>query len=155
MATVYTIKDTRFIFATNFTGAPSQFNPKGEKPNCNIVLDEENAAMLLDAGFRVKTTKPREDGSEYVPEHYINLKCSFGGLADPDIRMVPCPPGEDPRECPQIKLTADTVGNIDTARVARVDVSFADYHHRMGVSGYIRKMIVVVVPDELDLEWGF
>ena len=154
MATVYTIKDTRFIFATNFAGAPSRFNPKGETPNCNVILDEETAAMLLDAGFRVKTTKPRE-GVEYVPEHYLNLKCSFGGRADPDIRMIPCRPGEDPTECQQIQLTADTVSNIDDARVVRVDVSFADYHHRMGVSGDIRKMRVMVVPDEIDLEWGF
>lgn len=155
MATVYTVKNTRFIYQTNFTGAPSRFNPKGEKPNANIVLDEETAAMLLDAGFRVKTTKPKDDDVEYIPEHYLNLKCSFGGLADPDIRMIPCPPGEDPKECQQIQLTADTVCNIDEARVVRVDVSFADYHHRMGVSAYIRKMRVVVVPDELDLEWGF
>lgn len=154
MAVLHTIKNTNFIFATNFAGAPTKFNPNGEKPDCNVILDEETAAELTAAGFRVKTTKPRE-GVEYIPEQYVNLKCSFGGLADPDIRMIPCPPGEDPRECQQIQLTGDTVSNLDDARVVRVDVTFAEYHHRMGVSGYIRKMRVVVVPDELDLEWGF
>lgn len=138
------IDDTKFIFYTNFSGDPSRDNFGSNVRKGNIIIpDPVQARELMDAGFNVKMTKPR-DGEEddFVPQYFVSVTANYDTNWPPSIYLVS---GDN---APRL-LDEDTVGQIDTCRVRNVNVVMNPYYNQRTRrnSLYVRTMYV-----EQDLE---
>lgn len=136
---IVVVEDTRFIFATNFSGDPNRDRYKSDKRTANLILpNEEQALMLKDAGFNVKQTKPRED-SDFEPVYFVKIHVNYKAKTPPLVYLV-CGDAE-PR-----KLEEDEVGIIDDIRVANVKVTLNPWKNPYSAddqySLYVRTMYV-------------
>ena len=78
------IENTRMIFR-NLKGAKGKFNKQGER-SFSVVLSEQQAQEMIDAGWKVKWLKPREEGD--VPTPILPVKVNFEGKRPPRIVMI-------------------------------------------------------------------
>lgn len=133
------LKDTKFIFKTNFAGDPNEDRFRSTKRRGNIIIpDIEMAQALLDAGFKVKATKPRPGEEEdFVPTFYVSVTLNYDSPWPPEVYLVS--PGAAP-----VLLDADSVGVVDKAYVLRVRVALNPYENpNTGIKSlYIRTMYV-------------
>lgn len=133
------IEDTKFIFKTNFAGDPNEDRFRSTKRRGNIIIpDIDMAQALLDAGFKVKATKPRPGEEEdFVPTFYISATLNYDTPWPPEVYLVS--PGAAP-----VLLDKDSVGVVDKAYVLRVRVALNPYENpTTGIKSlYIRTMYV-------------
>jgi hypothetical protein len=133
------LEDTKFIFKTNFAGDPNEDRFRSTKRRGNIIIpDIEMAQALLDAGFKVKATKPRPGEEEdFVPTFYVSATLNYDTPWPPEVYLVS--PGAAP-----VLLDADSVGVVDKAYVLRVRVALNPYENpTTGIKSlYIRTMYV-------------
>jgi hypothetical protein len=139
------IDDTKFKFITNFAGDPERDRFGSDARQANIIIpDAEQAMALMQAGFNVKSTKPREDDDEnFEPEYFIAIKVNYDTKWPPKIYLVSG--NSDP-----VLLNEDTIGSIDDCSVANVNVILNPYENqRTGrKSLYVRTMYVEQNVDE-------
>ena len=133
------VRDTRFIFNTNFAGDPrnDKFGSDARKANL-IIPDPYMARDLIRDGFNVKTTKPKPGEEEdFEPTYYVPLKINYDTEWPPKIYLVSG--DSEPR-----LLDADTVGNIDRCYVLNVNAVLSPYVNRItgSKSLYVRTMYV-------------
>ena len=147
---VVRLMDTRFIFATNFSGDPSRDKFGSDARKCNVVIPDQELALSLRAeGYNVKETKPRP-GEElgFVPTYYVIAYLSYHD-----------DPGEEWRNPKVYLVSGDTkpqllnshnVGAIDKAYVKRVrtDLNKAVNKKTGRKSFYVRMMYVELDVDE-------
>ena len=133
------IDNTKFIFKTNFAGDPAEDRFGSNKRRGNIIIpDPEMAQALLNAGFKVKSTKPRPGEEEdFEPTYYISVQLNYDSPWPPEVYLVS--PGATP-----VLLDADSVGVVDKCYVLRVRVALNPYENpKTGIkSMYIRTMYV-------------
>lgn len=133
------LEDTKFIFKTNFAGDPNEDRFRSTKRRGNIIIpDIEMAQALLDAGFKVKATKPRPGEEEdFVPTFYVSVTLNYDTPWPPEVYLVS--PGAAP-----VLLDKDSVGVVDKAYVLRVRVALNPYENpTTGIKSlYIRTMYV-------------
>lgn len=133
------LEDTKFIFKTNFAGDPNEDRFRSTKRRGNIIIpDIEMAQALLDAGFKVKATKPRPgEEADFVPTFYVSATLNYDTPWPPEVYLVS--PGAAP-----VLLDADSVGVVDKAYVLRVRVALNPYENpTTGIKSlYIRTMYV-------------
>lgn len=132
------IEGASFIFMTNFSGDPAR---SGKYPStarqANLTIpDVDLARDLIDEGFKVKLTKPREGEEEgFVPTYFIPIKVNYQVKYPPKIYLVA---GDaEPR-----LLTEDTIDVLDKIRVKNVDVTLNKRFTDMGNTLYVRTMYV-------------
>lgn len=116
------IRNTKFIFKTNFAGNPDndKFGSRTRKGNI-IIPDEAMARELAEEGFNVRTTTPKEGEEEgFMPKNFVSIILNFDSdvakSRPPHVYMVSG--DNDPRE-----LFEDTVGEIDNTYVLNVNVT--------------------------------
>ena len=133
------IDNTRFIFETNFAGDPERDRYGSEARKGNIIIpDYEQAMDLIDMGFNVKTTKPREGEEEnFVPKYYVAVKVNFDTDWPPKICLVS-------GDAEPVKLDEESISLIHTCYVLNVNVILNPYtDKRTGrKSLYVRTMYV-------------
>lgn len=133
------IKDTKFIFDTNFGGDPKRDRFGSDKRRGNIIIpDPEMAQALFEAGFKVKQTKPKPGEEEdFEPTYFISVTLNYDSPWPPEVYLVS--PGAAP-----VLLDEESVGNIDKAYILRVRVTLNPYENpKTGIkSMYIRTMYV-------------
>lgn len=144
---IINIKNTRFIFKTNFRG---EMDPNSKYPSsdrvANIVVPEDMVASLEDAGISVKATHARPGEEEgFVPTYHIKAKVAYRdkyGELKPEKKLpkIKLYPGinTDP-----VLLTEDTIGMLDEIDIQSVSVSLNPWENPNGVSLYIRNMSVL------------
>lgn len=127
----------------NFLGREKQFNAAGKRNFCvffNPDTDGDIIQRLIDDGWNVKWTKPRDE--EDVPKPYIQVAVAFGEYP-PSIWLV--------TSQSKTKLDETTVGLLDTAEIANVDLIIRPYNYnvrgQMGVKAYLKTMYVNIVED--------
>lgn len=132
------IEGASFIFMTNFSGDPAR---SGKYPStarqANLTIpDVDLARDLIDEGFKVKLTKPREGEEEgFVPTYFIPIKVNYQVKYPPKIYLVA---GDaEPR-----LLTEDTIDVLDKICVKNVDVTLNKRFTDMGNTLYVRTMYV-------------
>lgn len=145
------LENTRFIFNTNFSGDPANDRFGSPERKGNIVINDIDLAKdMIDAGFNVKQTRPREDvdPEDFVPTYYIPVKLGyrnrFGELKperhQPKVYLW----NDDMPE--KVLLHEENVGMIDNIDVKSVDVSLnPNDWERNGDSGktlWVRTMYV-------------
>lgn len=133
------IDDTKFKFITNFAGDPERDRFGSDARQANVIIPDHDQAMdLIQQGFNVKSTKPR-DGEEddFVPEYFVTIKVNYDTKWPPKIYLVSG--NSDP-----VLLNEDTIGTIDDCSVANVNVMLNPYENaRTGrKSLYVRTMYV-------------
>lgn len=145
------IENTKFIFATNFSGDPERDRFGSPERKANLIIpDPEQAKDMIDAGMNVKTTRPREGEEEgFVPTYYTPIKVNYDiewERLKPKIYLV------EPRSGEPVLLSEDTVGLIDTCTVANVNVTLKprEWERGMdkGVTLWVRTMYVEQDMDE-------
>ena len=141
------VDDTRFIFATNFTGDPSKDRFADSRRKANLMIpDPEQAKDLIKAGFNVKETSPRdgEDPRDFKPEYFVQILVKY---RDKTGRPVKYPPrvflvNDD---CEPVLLDEESIATLDDIRVKNVNVILNPYEHdpvNHGMNLYVRTMYV-------------
>lgn len=137
MDRVINIENTRFIFETNFSGEPSRDRFRSTQRRANIIINNPDLAQeLIDEGFNVRETKPREGEEEgFIPTYFIAIKANYDSKWPPKIYLVSG--DSDP-----VLLDAETVGQIDQISVDNVNVQLNTRYTENGNSLYVRTMYV-------------
>lgn len=117
------IDNTKFIFRTNFSGDPANDPKYGSTTRKgNIIIPDEKLAMeLMEEGFNIRMTKPKDGEEEgFIPRYYttiiINFKSEISQERPPKIYLVSG--DNEPR-----RLDEETVGAIDHVYVTNVNVT--------------------------------
>lgn len=132
------IENTNFIWQTNFAGDPTQDRFGSTARRASIIIPDVDLAMdLIDEGFNVKTTRPREGEEEgFEPKYFVDIKARYDSKWPPKIYL-----GSE--DTPYELLDEETVGEIDQHYILNVDVQLNKYENRNGnKSLYIRTMYV-------------
>lgn len=139
LQTIY-IDDTNFMhWGTNFAGDPRRSKFGSSTRTANIIIPDEDLALrLLDEGFNVKKTSPRDGEEEgYESLYHTPIIAKYEAKYPPKIYLVS-------GDAEPVLLDSETVGEIDQISVKRVRVSLNPYHNpNTGkLSLYIRVMYV-------------
>ena len=139
MQKLISIENTRFIFRTNFSGDPDRDTYGSDARRANIIIpDIEQAQYLIDEGFNVKVTKPREGAEEgFVPEYFVAIGVNYDSNWPPKIWLVS-------GDANPVALDEQSVNCLDMCQVSNVDVVLNPYtNQRTGrKSLYVRTMYV-------------
>jgi hypothetical protein len=140
------IENTRLLFR-NFKGAKGKFNKAGER-SFSCILEEGQAQELIDAGWKVKWLKPREEDD--VPTPFLSVKVNFEGKRPPRIVLI--------TSKNRTTLDEDTVALVDLANIANVDLIVNPYHWKVeddtGINAYLKTMFIVIEEDYLDRKYA-
>lgn len=112
------LRNTNYIFRTNFSGSPERDNFGNSYRNVTLVIpDPALAQELIDAGCNVGMTKfdPSYDNEEtFRPEYYIQVNIKMEKATPPAIKWV----------APNGQITVcdiDTIKELDSIRIRRID----------------------------------
>ena len=133
------IENTKFIFRTNFSGDPDRDTYGNDARRANIIIpDIRQAQDLIEEGFNVKVTKPR-DGEEdgFIPEYFVAIGVNYDTNWPPKIYLVS-------GDAEPVLLNEESVGCLDMCQVQNVNVVLNPYtNQRTGrKSLYVRTMYV-------------
>lgn len=133
------IENSNFIFRTNFSGDPERDTFGSDARVANIIIpDHMQARDLIDAGFNVKSTKPKPGEEEgFVPTYFVSIKVNYDTPYPPKIYLVS-------GKADPVLLDEESVGSLDNCYVLNVDVTLNPYtNQRTGrKSLYVRTMYV-------------
>lgn len=139
------IDDTRFIFETNFAGDKSKDRWGDDRRKANIIIpDPRQAQEMIDAGFKVRQTKPREDDDpdEFIPTYFVQALLKYSDRYGHPLKYPPKVylvnmDGEP------VPLSEESVSCLDRISVANVNVILNSWQTEDGsYSLYIRTMYV-------------
>lgn len=132
------IEGAKLIFK-NFAGEESKFNRRGNRNFC-VVLEQEDAMNLMDAGWNIKELNSREDEE---PLYYLQTSVSFDNIP-PKVVLIS---GRT-----KTMLDDTTIDTLDYAEIANVDLIIRPYHWEVngktGIKAYLKTMYVTVEVDE-------
>lgn len=133
------IEDSRFIWVTNFSGDPERDHFGSTERKADLVIPSyEQAMALMDEGFNVKCTKPK-DGEEddFVPTYFVTIKVNYDSKWPPKIYLV------SGRSEP-VLLDEETIDMLDTCYVLNVNAVLSPYYNQRNnrKSLYVRTMYV-------------
>ena len=137
------IEGAKLIFK-NFAGEESKFNRRGNRNFC-VVLEQEDAMNLMDAGWNIKELNTREDEE---PLYYLQTSVSFDNIP-PKVVLIS---GRT-----KTMLDDTTIDTLDYAEIANVDLIIRPYHWEVngktGIKAYLKTMYVTVEVDEFSAKY--
>lgn len=142
-----TIDNTRFIFATNFSGNPANDRFADGRRKCNLLIpDPEQAYILREQGVRVRETRPGEndDPDSFVPEYFVTALLKYEDRNGNPVKYPPKVYLVADDNCP-VLLDEETIDMLDQIRAKNVNVILNSYEydpvgHKSSL--YIRTMYV-------------
>jgi len=151
----FNFDDTRFIFTTNFSGDPKRDNFGDTRRKVNLIIpNEQMAKNLTKAGINVRQTKPGkyDTPEEFVPEFYTTVLIQFRKRDGqpvkypPNVYLIPEPGAE------KVKMTEDTIGNLDFIRVRNVNciATVREYPKADGTMGHNLQTRVMYVEQDME-----
>ena len=133
-----TISDSKFIFATNFSGDPKRdrFGSTARKANL-IIHNTRLVDDLIREGFNVRQTKPKPGEDDFMPTYFISVRANYNAKYPPRIFLVS-------GDGVPVRLDEKTVGQIDNCYVRNVNAILNPYvNPNTGLKSlYIRTMYV-------------
>lgn len=133
------IENTKFIYRTNFSGDPERDSFGSETRKANIIIpDYEQARDLIDAGFNVKATRPKEGEEEgFVPTYFVSITVNYDADWPPKIYLVS-------GDAEPVLLDRESIDILDKCYVLNVNAVLNPYQNqRTGRSSlYVRTMYV-------------
>lgn len=143
-----TLRDIQFNFR-NFSGEKTMYNAKGNR-EFGIVLNPEQAAVLTNAGWNVRHSKPNSDYDESEGRYYITVRVRFDNFP-PKVVLIA-------GETRQI-LSEANIGLLDSVAVIKADVVLSPYEWSgeggSGIKAYLKTLYITIVQDELEAQYGF
>lgn len=132
----------------NFEGREGMYNAAGNRNFC-LVLTPQEAEILTNDGWNIKTQDPKEEGD--LPFFYVQVSARWG-FKPPMIIMI--------TSKGRTVLNENTVGILDAVDIAKVDVIIRprDWSNATGAAGrkaYLKTMFVTIDEDELMMKYGF
>lgn len=138
------IENAKLIFK-NFSGAPGKFNPPGNR-NFNILLDDDMAIQLAQAGWNVKTLAPRNDGD--LPLRILPVAVSYK-LYPPRIVLV--------SSKGKTVMSEEDLSIFDFGEFTNIDIILNpypyDFNGRKGIKAYLKAMYATIYEDELERKY--
>lgn len=139
------MEDCEIIFR-NFEGREDEYNRKGERNFC-VILNPDQAKMMLEDGWNVKELRPREEGDEPTP--YLPVAVSFK-VRPPRCVMI--------TSRGRNTLSEDEVELLDWVDVRLVDLMVRPYNWdvngKSGTKAYLQSIYVTIEEDPLELKYG-
>lgn len=142
-----TIDNTKFIFATNFSGNPANDRFADGRRKCNILIpDPEQARDMMKQGIKVRETQPRpdDDPNEFVPDYFVTAVLKFEDRMGNPVKYPP-KVYLVVDDNPPVLLNEDTIDILDQIRAKNVNVILNAYEYdpvNHFKSLYIRTMYV-------------
>ena len=142
-----TVDNTRFIFATNFSGNPANDRFADARRKCNLMIpDAEQARDLIKQGIKVRETRPRqdEDPDDFVPEYFVSAVLKYEDRLGNPVKYPPkvyLVVGDNQ----PVLLDENSIAMLDQIRAKNVNVILNAYEydpvgHQKSL--YIRTMYV-------------
>lgn len=129
----------------NFAGKEDTYNREGDR-NFAILLDEDRAAEMEQAGWNVKRLKPRDDEEYGTP--YVQVAVSY--KQKPPKIVVVTSKG-------MTAYTEDMVEMLDWVDIETADVRLTPYewaiNGKTGVKAYLLTLYLKIEEDYLQLKW--
>lgn len=131
------IENAKILFP-NFNGIEKEYNSAGERNFCVMIEDPVMAQQLKRDGWNIRISRPRDP--EDTPYHYLQVKVGFE-RRPPHIHL--CKNGV------WTDLDEETVGELDYADIANVDLTIRPYEWEPGrIKAYLKTMYVTLEEDE-------
>jgi len=131
----------------NFSGKENKFNREGDR-NFVVLLDEETARIMGDAGWNVKLLQPREDEEDGTPQPYLQVAVSFK-IRPPKIVLI--------TSGGRTYLDEESVSVLDHADFINVDIVVNPYNWEFGgnngIKAYLKTMYATIEEDELEKKY--
>ena len=146
MISTIAVEDTKFIFATNFSGNPEQDRFGDTRHKANLIIpDKSQADMLINEGVHVRATRPRQDDDPdtFEPEYFVPILVKYRTRDGQRVKYPPKVYLVSGRK--KQLLDEDTVDILDHIRVKNVNCVLNPYMYdrqKEGVSLYVRTMYV-------------
>jgi hypothetical protein len=139
------VLEGRRILFRNFSGEEGRFNAKGQR-NFNVLLEDEEAELMLKDGWNVKYLQPREKGD--APQPRLEVSLNFG-RNPPRIVLI--------TSRGKTALDESMVPLLDWAEIIEVDMIIRPYqwevNGRTGVKAYLKSLYVTIREDELEKKY--
>ena len=137
------------IFAKNFAGEPTKYNPAGGRRKFCLFIPPEYIERMLTEGWKVKYLKPREEDEGDEPRAFIEVEVKFGKYP-PRIVMIGSAGKRD--------LNQRTVNLLDWAQATNIDLVIRPYewdvNDNSGVKAYLGKIFFTIYEDDLDRKYA-
>lgn len=135
------VKENAKIVHRNFAGRVDKFNLNGNRTFSLVISDPDEAEQLSQAGWYVKSFKPRDD--DEIPDHYIPVTVSYKSYP-PKIYIV--------TSAGVRLMNENEIENIDDFEIANIDLTIRPYSwevgDKSGVRAYLKTMYVTLAEDE-------
>lgn len=144
------IKEDATIIWKNFSGNPDKFNPQGGKRLFNLVLTEEEAEVLTEEGWNVKSREPKDGEGDTL--YYLPVRVNYSGKKPPKVYMITKKNKEG------TLLDEDTIDLLDSEEIRSCDVEISPYPWevggKVGISAYLRTMYAVIEENPFAAKYG-
>ena len=119
------VENTNFIWRTNFSGDPERDTYGSDARQANLIIpDPEQAMQLIEEGFNVKSTKPREGEEEgFVPTYFVSIKVNYDTEWPPKICLVS-------GDAEPVELNERTISILDRCYVLNVNAILNPYQNQ-------------------------
>lgn len=137
------IEGANFIFDTNFSGDPKRDRFGNDQRKANLVIPNiEQARQLIDEGYNVRLTKPKEGEEEgFTPRYFVSVKLNYESKWPPKVYLVT-------EENGGVLLDAESVCCLDDMWVESVNAVLNPYEGPNGKSLYVKSMEVFQKVDD-------
>ena len=140
------IKNTHFVWRTNFSGTVSEYNQQGYR-KFNIEIPEELATEMIEEGWNVKPKARTKDSDEIM--YILECRVRFDKIP-PEVFMLV--------DGKKVKLTENNIHRLDGMQTGKVDVllnpSYWNNCGRSGYTAYVKKMMIEVIQDDFDKDYN-
>lgn len=139
------IEDAHIMFP-NFRGIPDQFTVKGHRHFC-VEITEDVVNEMLDAGWNVRHTNPRNEEYQPVPYIDVNINWNYEKNKLPVVTFI--------TSGNETVIDEDVVGDLDTAEIERIDLAIEPSFYKKkdgsgwGIKGYVSTLDAYLYEDPI------
>lgn len=136
----------------NFAGNEGQFNPAGVRGFSVILEDIEQAQALEADGWKVKYSKPRQDGSDPAFPAYMPVFVKYHPRLQPPKVVMLTSRGKT-------NMDEEAIDVLDFMALQKSDMILRPYHWKQptgaeGVKNMLSSLYVTIQEDELELRYA-
>ena len=138
------IEDAHIMFP-NFRGIADQFTVKGHRHFC-VEIPEEMVDEMVEAGWNIRHTRPKNE--EYEPVAYtdINIQWNFEKNKIPYVTFI--------TSGGETEIDEELVGDLDTAEIEKVNLAIDPSYWKRndgtwGIKGYVKSLEAYLYEDPI------